>query len=52
MVGGSQELIFLSSLSLPIFFFSFTLCFVCLGLDLDRNSAVGDVLDMPASGST
>lgn len=38
MVRGSQELIFLSSLSLPLF--SFALCFVCLGLDLDRNSAV------------
>lgn len=44
MVRGSQELIFLSFPFLPLspslFFFSFTLCLVCLGLDLDRNSAV------------
>lgn len=42
MVGGSQELIFLSSLFLACssFFFSFTLCFVCLALDLDTNSVV------------
>lgn len=40
MVEGSQELIFLSfppSLSLSPTFFAFTLCFVYLGLDLDKK---------------
>lgn len=40
LVERSQELIFLSSLPLTPFFFSFTLRFVCLDSDLDRNSTV------------
>lgn len=55
MVGGSQELILLSSLSLPHFFPSFfihpLLCVSGLGFRLKQCSSVGDVLDMLASGS-
>lgn len=53
MVRGSQELIFLSSLSLPLFFFFIhpLLCVSGLGFRQKLCSSVGDVLDMLASGS-
>ena len=40
MVGGSRELNFPFFPLFHFFFFSFTLYFVCLGLDLDRKGPI------------